>query len=105
VATVGAVGVRIDVVFLNEDGTTRDLTGATTIDVYVTRPDLTEQVLTTAAFDTDGTDGAVYALSTAGTFTVAGRYACQGYVVDTTAAFTGFSSSYYLDVTRSPTVV
>lgn len=104
-ATVGAIGERLDVVFLNPDGTERDVSGASTVDIYLTRPDTSEQVLTTAAFTTDGTDGAVYALSTAGSFTVAGRYAVQGYVVDTSAGFTGFSSSYYIDVTRSPTVV
>jgi len=105
VATVGVVGVRLEVTFLNEDGTARDLAGASTIDLYVTRPDLTEQVLTSAAFDTDGTDGVVYAVSTSGTFTAAGRYAYQGYVVATSAGFTGFSNRYYVDVTPSPTVV
>lgn len=104
-ATVGAAGVRLEVIFLNEDGTARDVSGASTIDVYVTRPDTTEQVLTSAAFDTDGTDGVVYALSTSGTFTAVGRYEVQGYVVSTSDGFTGFSSSYYIDVTRSPTVV
>lgn len=104
-ATVGAVGVRLEATFLNEDGTARNLAGASTIDLYVTRPDLTEQVLTAAAFDTDGTDGVVYAVSTSGTFTAPGRYAYQGYVVSTSAGFTGFSNRYYVDVTPSPTVV
>lgn len=104
-ATVGATGVRLEVTFLHEDGTARDVSGASTIDVYVTRPDTTEHVLTSAAFDSDGTDGVVYALSTSGTFTTTGRYEIQGYVVATSDGFTGFSSSYYIDATRSPTVV
>jgi hypothetical protein len=105
VATVGAIGVSLEAIYLNEDGTTRSVAGASTIDIYVTRPDLTEQVLTAAAYSTDGTDGAVFAESTSTTFTIPGRYSYQAYVVDTSAGFTGFSSSYYIDVTRSPTVV
>lgn len=100
---VGAVGQRLDVVFLNLDGSAQDVGGADEVWVYLVRPDLSEVALA-GSFDSDGSDGAVYCETEADTLTVAGRYSVLGYVVTTDAGFTGFSPRYQYDVGPAPTV-
>lgn len=100
----GAIGEVLSAVFLDDNGDPVDISGASEISVYVVRPDLTVAVLE-GAYITDGIDGAVQAVTSADTLPTQGRYAVLGYVVATTADFTGFSDRYEYDVGRSPEVV
>jgi hypothetical protein len=83
---VGSVGLELVVFAPDQDGDPLDLSGATQLLVYLTRPDGT--VLTkTAVLDTDGTDGLFKYVTQSGDLSVKGTWKIQGYV----AGVAGFS--------------
>lgn len=54
--TKDSVGIVLTVKFWDDDGTARDISGADTISIVLTKPDGTK-VEEVASFVTDGTDG------------------------------------------------
>jgi hypothetical protein len=100
---VGDVGQVLAAVFLDDNEQPVDVSGASAVQIYVTRPDLTTVALD-GSYTTDGVDGALQGETLADTFNAPGRYAVQGYVAETAAGFTGFSDRFEYDVGRAPEV-
>lgn len=77
----GAIGAEIVLVALKQDRSILDISGATLLEMTVTRPDGTS-FTRTADFDTDGTDGGMKISTEAGDLTPAGvGWRAQGHVV------------------------
>ena len=83
---VGDEGSRIIVRFMKRDESNKlvpdDISAATTLEICLETPTPTTKVLT-AAFDTDGRDGKIVAVSDATTFDVAGSWKIAGHIVGT----------------------
>jgi len=75
----GAIGVNVTVIFM-QGGSVLDISGATTKQIKIRQPDGT--LLTKAgAFVTDGTNGELTWLTTAGSDLVSGPHKVQGYAI------------------------
>lgn len=77
----GAIGAELVLVALDQSRNVVDISGATLLEMIVTRPDNTS-FTRTAEFDTDGEDGAMKIITEAGDLTPAGiGWRAQGRVV------------------------
>ncbi len=85
---VAVIGARLEVEICEWDEDTRtdvivDISGATTLQIIVKRPDAT--VFTrTAILSSTGADGKMYIVTIAGDLTIEGTYYIQGYLVTAT---------------------
>lgn len=77
---VGDTGTALQVELLENCTTPIDISGATTLEIIIQRPDLTT-VTKTASYVTDGTDGQITADTEAGDITMSGTYKIQANIV------------------------
>ncbi len=85
---VGDVGTEIVVTVVDQAGAAVNISGATELTIYLTRPNRT--VLTkTAVLDTNGVNGKMKYVTQSGDLSVAGTWKVQGYV----AGASGWSGS------------
>lgn len=75
----GDVGSIIRVLFLDENGVALDVSGATTLEIFLRDPALATTTHA-ATFTTDGTDGLIQFTTIAGTFGSDGCWTVQGHV-------------------------
>ena len=75
----GDIGTELVVAVTDEDGEVVDISGATTLTIYLTRPNGTT-LTKTAVLDDDGTDGLMRYDTVAGDLIAAGTWRIQGYV-------------------------
>ncbi|MDB4726483.1 hypothetical protein OAF54_03510 [bacterium] len=80
----GAVGVRL-ICVLQEDNTNLDISAATTMNICLRAPSGGDKVLS-AAFQTDGTDGAIYADTVLATLDEIGTWKISAQVIGPTYA-------------------
>lgn len=74
------IGTELVIPMVDEAGTAIDVSGATTKQIWLGKPD--GVVLTkTASNDTTGTDGKIKWVTVSGDLSVAGEWTIQGYVV------------------------
>ncbi len=85
---VGDTGTVLLVTVVDQDGAPVDISAATTLRIYLTRPDRTT-VTKTAVRDTTGTDGKMRYTTQAGDLNQDGTWKIQGYV----AGASGWSGS------------
>jgi hypothetical protein len=76
----GDVGTKIRVTIF-DDGEAVDLSGVTTKEIILRRPDTTTATRA-ADFVTDGTDGKIEIVSQAGDFDIVGIYSIQAHIVN-----------------------
>jgi hypothetical protein len=75
----GDIGTKL-LVTVTDCGTVVDISTATTLAIYIRKPDGT--ILSrTGTLETDGTDGKMYYITQAGDLDVAGSYKIQGRVI------------------------
>ena len=65
---------------VREQGEPLDVSGASTKQIILERPNSREKVALTASFTNTGTDGRIYARSTAGDLAEIGQWKCYAYV-------------------------
>lgn len=85
---VGDVGTQLELEVL-EDSVAVDISGATTQDITLRRPDGTS-VTQAGTFTTDGIDGKIHILTQAGDLSMEGTYMIQAHIALTT--WDGYSS-------------
>lgn len=77
---VGDIGTALTVVFHNNNGSIKDISGASSIQIILEKPDDTVDVHT-ATLTTDGTDGyAHYTTTSVDDLDIAGWWWIQGYL-------------------------
>lgn len=91
---IGDIGTKLILEVL-EDSVAVDISGATTKDITLQRPDLTT-VTKAAIFDVNGVDGKIYYATTITDLTMEGTYSIQAYLV--IPGWTGYSTVKKLEV-------
>lgn len=79
VAQVGDIGTAFQITLTDENGNIIDVSSATVKQVIFQRPDGTDLV-GTASFGTNGTDGVIQYITQANDLNIAGRWQIQGFV-------------------------
>jgi flagellar basal body rod protein FlgG len=92
----GDIGTTLTVT-VTDCGTTLDISTATSLSIFIKKPDGT--LLTrTGIFTTDGTDGKIYYVTVAGDTDVAGTYKIQGRVTfPSTASYYTSSATFHVE--------
>jgi hypothetical protein len=75
----GDIGTKL-LVTVTDDGVVVDISVATTLQIFIKKPDGT-LLSRTGVLETDGTDGQMYYITVSGDTDVAGSYKIQGRVV------------------------
>lgn len=82
--SVGDFGLKIVITVVKADGSPRDVSASTAMNVILRKPDKST-VAKTAAFTTDGTDGRLeYSIEDASVLDVAGKWTARGQVTTST---------------------
>ncbi len=76
---LGDTGTELVVAVTDQDGEAVDISGASALTIYLTKPDGTV-LPKTATLDTDGEDGLMVYVTIAGDLSVKGTWKIQGYV-------------------------